>query len=127
MPATTARYRFEFALLEWAERWSVGLCGHRCAFFLELRADASMRRVWFAGPAEPFDATRKAQLTAGHPRWFLYLPYDALGSAYLEWNGLPARLVERWLARRLDPTDFLDVRTTGARAEWPESWRVVVA
>ena len=127
MPATTARYRFEFALLEWSEHLAVRLCGHRCAFFVGLRPDASLRRMYFASPAEPFDATRKAQLVEGHPAWFLYLPYDALGSAYLEWNGLGARIVERWLGRKLEQSDYLDVRSTGARAEWPESWRVIVA
>lgn len=128
MPTSTTRYRFEFRLHDWAERLSLSLCGRRCAFFVGMREDGSLRRVYFAPPEEPFDGPQKAQLAEAYPRWFLYVPYEeAEGSAYLEWLGIERKIAERWLGRGLDAADFLDVRSTGARDQWPESWRVIVA
>lgn len=127
MPTSTARYRFEFRLHEWAERFSASLCGARVAFFVGFRDDGTIRRVYFAQPGVPFDGANKAALAEAYPKWFLYLPYDEEGSAYLEWLGVDRPLAERWLGRRFAATDFLDVRTSGGRDEWPESWRVIVA
>lgn len=127
MPTSTTRYRFEFRLHEWAERFSTGLCGTRTAFFVGLRDDGSIRRVYFAVPGTPFDGANKAALAEAYPRWFLYLPYDEDGSAYLEWLGVGRSQAERWLGRRFEAADFMDVRSSGERDEWPESWRVIVA
>ncbi|MEQ1504856.1 MAG: hypothetical protein ABMB14_21655 [Myxococcota bacterium] len=126
VPTSTARYRFEFRLHDWARQLSVGLCGKRAAFFLGMRDDGSIRRIYFAPSGEPFDGATKTQLAEAHPKWFLYLPYDDDG-AYLEWLGVDRKLAERWIGRKLEAVDFLDVRSTGAREEWPESWRVIVS
>ena len=125
MAQPTSRYRFEFRLHDWAERLATSLTGAPCAFFVGLRDDGSLRRIYFAGEGAPFDGAAKAALAEAYRRWFLYLPHDE-GSAYLEWLGLDRRTAERWLGKRLDASDFLDVRQTGSREEWPESWRVIV-
>ena len=127
MPTSTARYRFEFRLHEWAEKFVAGLAGRRSTFFVGFREDGTVRRVYVSQPGEAFDAAQKTQLAEAYPRWFLYAPYDEEGSAYLEWLGLDRRIAERWLGRRLESADFLDVRTTNTRDEWPESWRVIIA
>ena len=127
MPTSTTRYRFEYRLHDWAERFVITMGGARCAFFVGMREDGSIRRVYVAPIGEPFDGAQKAQLAEAHPRWFLYSPYDEESSAYLEWLGLARRTAERWLGRRFDATDFMDVRTTGTREEWPDSWRVIIA
>ena len=127
MPTSTSRYRFEFRLHDWAQRLSTDLCGERCAFFVGLRDNGTLRRTYFAQPDQPFDGTRKAALAEAHPRWFLYSPYEEEGSAYLEWLGLDQAIAERWLGRRFELADFLDVRSTGTRDGWPESWRVIIA
>lgn len=127
MPTSTSRYRFEFRLCDWAEKLSVSLCGSRCALFVALREDGTPRRIYFAAPGEGFDGPSKASLAESHPSWLLYQPYEEDGSAYLEWLGLRQEVVERWLGRRLELADFLDVRSTGSRDVWPDAWRVLLA
>jgi hypothetical protein len=127
MPTSTSRYRFEYRLHDWAEKYVLTLAGHRTAYFVGMREDGTIRRVYVAPQGDPFDGATKAQLAEAHPKWFLYVPYDEDGSAYIEWLGLERRTVERWLGRRLEAIDFMDVRTTGTREDWPESWRVIIA
>ncbi len=126
MPASTARYRFEFRLFDWAEATSRDLTGSRRAFFVGLRDDGSPRRLYFAKSGTPFDGDRKVKLAETHSRWFLYSPYDDSGTGYLEWLDLPRGVAEVWLKRKLEATDFLDVRSTSARDGWPDNWRVII-
>lgn len=127
MPTSTSRYRFEYRLADWAEKLSISLCGARCALFVGLREDGSLRRIYFAAPGEGFDGPSKTSLAESHVSWFLYQPYEDEGSAWVEWLGLRREVAERWLGRRLEPADFLDVRSTGARDGWPDAWRVTLA
>ena len=126
MPTSTARYRFEFRLLDWAEAMSRDVVGSRRAFFIGFRDDGSPRRVYFASKGTPFDGERKERLAETHGRWFLYNPYDDAGTGYLEWLEMPRSAAETWLKRKLETTDFLDVRSTSAREGWPENWRVII-
>lgn len=126
MPTSTARYRFEFRILDWAETFGRGLCGTRCSFFIGLREDGTVRRVYLAPPGDRLDGGKKAALADAYSAWFLYSPYEASGTGYVEWLSLPREVVERWLQRPLEGPDFLDVRTTTSRDEWPVSWRVIV-
>jgi hypothetical protein len=127
MPTSTARYRFEFRLSDWAHRFASDLAGARASFFVAFREDGSVRRVYVARPGDSFDGESKAKLAESHERWFLFSPYDEEGTAYLEWLGLDRETVERWLGRRLEVTDFMDVRSTGTRDAWPDTWRVIIA
>jgi hypothetical protein len=127
MPNSTLRYRFEFRVHDWAERLSVGLCGARVGFFVGLRADGTVRRLYFRPRGESVAGESKTALAEAHPRWFLYQPYEDEGSAYIEWLGLDQPTVERWLGRPLERADFLDVRSAGHHEGWPEAWRVIVA
>lgn len=127
MPASTTRYRFEYRVNDWATRFSISLCGRRSAFFVGLREDGSVRRIYFAPRGEEFDGAQKVQLAEAHPRWLLFQPYDEDNSAYLEWLGVDRPTMECWLGRRLEPGDFMDVRSTGTRDDWPDAWRVIVA
>lgn len=130
MPTSTARYRFEFRLLDWAETFGRGLCGARCSFFIGLREDGTVRRVYLAPPGDRLDGSKKAALAETYRAWFLYSPFEAPGTGYVEWLSLPRELAERWLQRPLEASDFLDVRSTPAtaaeREAWPDSWRVIV-
>lgn len=123
---TTARYRFEYRLLEWAEQFSRDLYNQRIGFFIGMREDGSIRRIYFNVPGSGFEGDRKAKLVAGYRRWFLYEPHLEPGHGYLEWLGLSQSQAEVWLKRRLDLVDFLDVRSTTARNGWPSDWRVLV-
>lgn len=125
--ASTSRYRFEFRLLEWAESFSRRLNGGRRAFFLGMRADGSVRRIYFARQDEGFDGDMKNRLAEQNAVWFLYNPYDEGGAGYLEWFELPRDTAERWLDRTLQTEDFIDVRASGVRDSWPLSWRVIVS
>jgi len=125
MPESTARYRFEFQLLAWAEGFSRSLSGCRRAFFVGLREDGSPRRVYVARPDTPMAGERKDQLTQTHPRWFLYSPEDVAGAGYLEWLDVPEETAQVWLGRAFEPADFLDVRGTSDQEGWPQSWRTV--
>jgi hypothetical protein len=126
MTTSTARYRFEYRIFDWAERFSGQICGNRRAFFIGLRQDGSVRRVYFAQGGDPFDGKRKDALAAAYSTWFLYSPYSDQGSGYVEWFELDLEVVERWLQAILDATDFADVRSTGSRDGWPRSWRMIV-
>ena len=59
--ASTARYRFEFQLFEWAEGLSKDLCGDSRCFFIGLRPEGSVRRIYFARPGAPFPLRRFAE------------------------------------------------------------------
>jgi len=117
MPKSTARYRFEFRVHDWAVSTSRALCG---------RDDASLRRIYFPRPGRAFSGDRKNAMAEAHPVWLLYAPYEEPGSAYLEWFNLDRSIVERWLEGKLGPEDFLDVRNTESREDWPPTWRVIV-
>lgn len=123
---TTARYRFEFRILKWAEEQSRRLCGSRHAMFIGLRPDCSVRRVYFAPAGEGWSTENKRALTEAHPAWLLYLPYEEPASGYLEWAEVPREVFERWLERSFEVVDFQDVRTTSARDQWPRTWQVIV-
>ncbi len=125
MTTSTARYRFEFRMFDWAEGFTRSLCEGRRSFFVGLRADGSVRRVYFARRGDPFDGDRKAALAESHAVWLLYAPYSDMGSGYLEWFELDRQVAERWLSG-LDEADFLDVRSMGARDGWPRSWRMII-
>ena len=124
--ASTARYRFEFLLFEWAEGLSKDLCGDSRCFFLGLRNDGSVRRIYFARPQAPFSDDRKRVLADGHLQWFLYHPHGDKGPGYVEWYDLELPVAERWIKRRLERTDYEDVRGGGALHAWPSSWRVIL-
>lgn len=126
MPTSTARYRFEFRVLGWSESFSRSLCGARCAFFIGLRRDGSVRRIYFAAPGQSFDGDRKAALADAYSSWFLYSPYEEPESGYVEWLGIDQAQMEQWLGKPFELADFLDVRTTTARDGWPRSWRAIV-
>lgn len=119
-----ARYTFELLVRDWAERAAVDWCGRPAAFFVGLRDDASPRRVYFAPVGTPFDAEQKTSLADAHPRWLLYVPHE--DGTYLEWLGLPAPLVERWIGRPLDARTLAELSGHGSRGGWPESWRVML-
>jgi hypothetical protein len=126
MQSSTARYRFEFRLLEWAEKQGRVLCGARRSMFVGVRPDGAVRRVYFAPQGESFEGNRKTTLAESHAHWFLYLPHAEPGSGYLEWFNLERAVAERWLELRLEAGDFLDVRAPGSREEWPVTWRVLL-
>jgi len=126
MATSTARYRFEFRLFDWAESFTRSLCGDRRSFFLGLRRDGSVRRIYFSRPGAPFDGDRKSALAESHPVWLLYAPYGEVGSGYLEWFDLERPIAERWLGQPLDDADFMDVRSLGSRDGWPTSWRMII-
>jgi hypothetical protein len=123
---STARYRFEFQLFEWAEALSSDLCGDTRCFFVGLRPEGSVRRIYFARPGAPFSSERKRVLADGHVHWFLYHPTGDPGPGYVEWYDLERDVVERWLKRALEPGDFEDVRGNGTLHAWPSSWRVIL-
>ncbi len=123
---STARYRFEFRMLEWCERTSRSLCGERRAMFVGVRPDGAVRRIYFAPAEQSFEGTRKTALTDTNEHWLLYNPYGEPGSGYVEWFALDRKVAERWLEHVLQVEDFIDVRSPTARNEWPASWRVIV-
>lgn len=124
--ASTARYRFEFRLFEWAEGLCVDLCGETRCFFAGLRPDGSVRRIYVARSGAPFSTERKRMLVEGHIGWFLYHPIAPRGAGYVEWYDLDVTVAERWIKQRLVPADFEDVRGSGALHAWPTSWRVIL-
>ena len=127
MTTTTSRYRFEFRVNDWASKWSLQLAGQRVAIFIGLRPDGTIRRVYVSPPNRPISGEQKALLGQEYTSWLIYLPYEQDGAAYIEWLALPQPVIERWLGRVFEPADFIDVRTTGSRDGWPDSWRVIVA
>ena len=126
MPTSTSRYRFEFRMHDWAQRYARSMCGCRTGFFIGLRDDGSPRRVYFARPGESIDNDRKNAMVDQHPMWVLYAPYDEPDHGYLEWYALDRATAERWLGSSLEDADFIDVRGTETRDAWPLTWRVIV-
>lgn len=127
MPTSTARYRFEFQLFDWAETLTQSMTGNRTSLFIGFRSDGTLRRVYFSPPDLPLDGTRKNTLAQSYSSWFCYTPYDSEGTGYLEWLNLPEKVASRWLKRPLKETDWLDMRREDRRDGWPESWRVIIS
>lgn len=125
MPTSTARFRFEHRLFDFAEALSRQLAGGRRSMFIGLRADGTTRRVYFGKLDEAFDGEKKNALVGSHPVWFLYQPYDEPGSGYLEWYAMDRTVVERWIGAKLRADDFVDVRASSNRDDWPTAWRVI--
>lgn len=119
----TARYVFEERIRAFAEAFAERWAGGRRAFFVGMRADGGVRRIYVAGPDESFDAGQKERLVEAHPRWFLYLPHP--DGTYLEWLDVDRATFERWIGAPLGPDALVDERSTGARASFPAAWRVL--
>jgi hypothetical protein len=126
MSQSTARYRFEYRLLDWAEGFVRSLAGSRRSFFVGFRADGTIRRVYVSLPGHAFDAEARRTLAEAYTIWFLFQPSEEPGAGYLEWLDLPRGVAERWLGDRLQAEDFVDVRHANAREDWPECWRVIL-
>lgn len=119
----TDRYAFEDQIRAFAEEFSLRMSGSRRAFFVGMRADGGVRRIYFAGGDEPFDAEQKARLAEGHPRWFLYLPHP--DGTYLEWLDVDLETFGRWRGAPLGDDALEDRGSTGARGSFPTAWRVI--
>lgn len=126
MPVSTARFRFEYRLLDWAEASSRAWTGARVEFFVALREDGSLRRIYFGTPNAPWDGEQKTSMAQASPRWFLYLPDEEPGRGYLEWSALPVAVVRTWLDRAVQAADLADVGGGAPLDHWPEGWRVVL-
>lgn len=126
MPKPTARYRFEHRLARWAEGLSRTLMGRRVAFFVGLRPDGSVRRIYWLPPGQELDADKKATLAQAYKHWFVYSPYPDSPESYLEWLELDAEVAAIWLDGALADDQLLDVSGEGALEEWPRGWRVIV-
>ena len=127
MTRTTARFRFEYHLFAWAENLSISLCGMPRGFFVGLREDGSVRRVYLGPEGFTLDGERKQTLADTYTSWMMYQPYGERGSGYIEWLEVSERNARQWLGRELEDRDFLDVRGKGQLDGWPTSWRVIVA
>ena len=127
MPTSTSRYRFEFEMDAWARAFIVPLAGSVCAFFLALREDGSVRRLYVAPPRRAFGAEQKSRMIKQNARWFLFSPVHHDGSSYLEWAGIEPGTAARWVGRSFTADDFLDVRSAGRREAFPDTWRVIIA
>ena len=57
MSQSTARFRFEFRILKWSEGFIGGLSGSRTSFFIGLREDGSIRRVYVSHGSLGFERT----------------------------------------------------------------------
>jgi len=113
-------------MLEWCERTSRALCGERRPMFVGVRDDGAVRRVYFGADGQPYEGVRKTALTENNEHWLLYNPYGEPGTGYVEWFALERRVAERWIEHTLQAEDYIDVRSTSAREDWPASWRVIV-
>lgn len=123
MPST-ALYRFEYRLFDWAEGHVAGLCGERLPFFVGCRADGTLRRTYFGAPFAPWSADQIASMAEAHPRWFLFVPSSEPGCGYLEWCEIPVATARRWLGRPVLQADFQSVSGGEPLRHWPDSWRV---
>ena len=126
MTTSTARYRFEYRLHEWAEDLSMRMCGEMRSLFVGVRASGAVRRIYFSRTPSPFDGDRKRLLADGHQHWFLYQTHGERGSGYIEWFELDRGVVERWLGGAMADEDMADVRGAGELSEWPACWRVLM-
>jgi hypothetical protein len=124
---SSARYRFEFRVLKWAEGFTRMMCGERRSMFLGFRSDGSVRRVYLTPTATGWTPEKRAELIATHGSWLFYTPYEEGGTGYLEWSAVAQEVLERFLDKRFEATDFVDVRTTSVRDRWPDTWQVIVA
>ncbi|MCA9569195.1 MAG: hypothetical protein KC656_15205 [Myxococcales bacterium] len=123
MPST-ARYRFEYRLFDWAEDHIRNLAGERVAFFVACRQDGTLRRIYVAAPYSPWDQDQRASMADAHPRWFLFVPGTEPGRGYIEWCELPVSIARRWLGRPMLDADFQAVTGGEPLQHWPDSWTV---
>lgn len=123
MPST-ARYRFEYRLFDWAEDHIRGLTGERVGFFVALRQDGTIRRVYLASPYQAWTQEQRAKMVDAHPAWFYFQPAPEAGRGYLEWADLPGSVARRWLGRPVLDADLQAVGGGEALQHWPPSWRV---
>ena len=124
--AGTARYRFEFRLLDWAERFARSLSGRRCAFFIGFRPDGTVRRIYMSAPGEEIAPDQKRRLAESYASWFLFVPHDEPGQGYVEWLEMGRERAEHWLGGAFAAEDFVDVRHSENRKGFPTSWRVII-
>jgi hypothetical protein len=126
MTTSTARYRFEYKVFDWAEQFGDRMCGGVRSFFVGVRPDGAVRRVYFERSARPFDSQRKRALADAHTHWFLFQTHGERGAGYVEWFELEQGVIQRWLGGDLESEDLDDVRGSGALHAWPACWRVIL-
>lgn len=123
MPST-ARYRFEYRLFDWAEQHVRELAGERVGFFVALRNDGTLRRIYLASPFAAWTEEQRASMVEAHESWFLFRPGSEPGTGYLEWADLPGAVARRWLGRPVLDADLQAVVGGEPLQHWPTSWRV---
>lgn len=126
MPRPTDRFPFEKVLADWALDFTRNLTGKRLPFFVGLRDDGTVRRVYLSPPSQAFDAARKTTLAESYSGWILFAPYDDGPELYLEWLGLQQDRAEVWLGRPLTDDDLQPTDGSAPLSAWPTAWRVIV-
>jgi hypothetical protein len=77
-------------------------------------------------PGRGLSGKRKERLVEHYDAWFLFSPSSDAPSVYLEWLGVSAEVMARWLEAPVEPGDLADVRGAKDLESWPSSWRVIV-
>ena len=118
MPTATAKFPFEFKILEWANGFSRTMTGEDRGFWLTLDSAHAVQQIIFGG----FDMAARETLAQSGRGWIFYDPFDAPEYAWLEWRNVPRAALERLLGKTLNEADFTHANK---RIEHPISWRVM--
>lgn len=106
MPRSTVKYGFEFAILDWAHRFSTVMTGQDRGFFMVLTLDGAVQQVLFGGAPHHFDLAVKDSLIESNQCWLFYDPFDAPEYMWIEWRNVQRSTLERLMDKCFEAADF---------------------
>ena len=131
MPRATAKFWFEWKIVEWAVHLSEMLAGENRCFLLTADADGAVRQLLIGEDEYNHDRETWSALKQSCKRWLFYHPFDGPVYTYMAWQGMERSTIERLMGKSFEEADFVAMGSSGSQGtksepiEFPSSWSVM--
>lgn len=106
MPRMTAKYGFEWKMVDWAHSFSIMMTGDVRGFLLLLDANGAIRQIYTGDEPTHFDMELQETLTKQNLHWFFYHPFDFPEYYFVAWKNIETSTLERLINKKFESSDL---------------------